>query len=905
MAGIAFVVTVSSILLFWAYFYVAQKNPQNGIHQWVTKKIAWGIPLANQLLRLTDIVYLPLMLQPSTLPEYELWIEADEMVELQKLLNEMIETEVLDNDHKIYVNATVRKDGSDYPAEIRFRGDSYMHWKNDKKSWRVKLKRGYSIEGVREFNFILPEDRGYVAEEYSNHLAREMGLDVPESGFVSLKINGVKQGVYFFIEQFGKEFLEKNELSSEANFYGENDDQQFIGGRTNLFNNLSLWQKYTSNEVEEGDAYGDLRLLMDILEARDEPQFKQKIEGILDVENVLHWQAHSVLMASIHQEFSHNVRLYFDRTRGKFRIMPWDVGQTSSEMPIDMHYSPLVTRLLSVPEFRQRRDEILWERVSDPKHLSDDLAYYDAWVDRLKPAFYRDRNKHPFNMSFSLWTKTRRTWIIERYAMVRDQLEYASTSLTAHIGGAFSTIIVKSWGFSGVTPDYARIFTKNEHAEPVVVYWDENQNEVWDDADAEVARLEWNKESKIFEGEVSGVVVTTDRRLPDEFLKPMTLEMSRKRLFLVSPWLSADEVTKVELDLKNSVSGSEIRNENRDLKFINSETFEYFDRTLETAQQTADRYPFLVREESGALTFASGTVEINEVVIIPKESTLNIKAGTTLKMGPGASLVSYGKVFMEGTSTSPIRVVAKDPSKAWGAWALLDHGADGSRISHAEFEGGGEAFINGVFFSGMVAVHFADVEIDHVRFANARGDDGLNIKNARASIKNSLFERNGFDGLDLDFITGGVVENNRFVQNGNDGMDVGGGKVALKDNVVEGSGDKCISIGENASPFVVNNRLSGCNIGIAIKDSSRPKIINVTVSGNKVGIHLYEKKDIFGGGNGMVLNSILWDNEVEIEQDEESDLKIRNSIVRGGYAGEGNRSTRLAAEEELTLGYQP
>lgn len=880
-------------MVFTGYFYVAGQNPDSGVHRWMVKKVDWMIPLANKMLRLTDIVYIPWMFGPSDLPHYEIWIEDQDMRLLQKNLVNIIEEGVLDNENKMSVDMVMRFNDEILPGKIRLRGDSFMHWVNDKNSWRIKLKKGATLDGMRTFNLIIPEDRGYLAEEYSNYLARDMGLDVPQSGFVTVDINGKSQGVYFMIEQFGAEMLEKEELVSESNFYGENDDQELAGGGINLFNNLSLWKKYTEDPNEGMKSYADLRLLLDLLDIEDNDIFTQRAERILDIENLLRWQAHSVLMSSTHQEFSHNIRLFFDRTRGKFKIMPWDVGQASPDLPIDIHYSPLVTRLLDVPEYRQRRDEILWERVSNPEYLAKDLAYWDDCYKRVRSPFYRDRQKYVFNLGFDLWTKTRRRWIIERYEKVKEYLEHAHGSLVAEVGSPVSAITVKGWGSAAVRVDKITVKAMTESRAPAALYWDKNKNQTWDNADPYVGSLEWDESAQNFKGNPDTVLVVTRRLLEDRgnAQTPFILKSQREKIFVVSEWLTPKTLVDLEVDLSNAVTGENIKDENKDMKLVNKETFSALEQSFETAEQILARHPFLTKEGPDTLAFPQGVVDVNQTLIIPGGVTVLIKPGTTVRMGPNVTFLSYGKVFMRGTAEQPITVTART-DEPWGVWALLDHGADKSEIRYTAFEHGSEAYLNGVYFSGMLATHFADITVDHSRFALAHGDDGANIKNAVAHITSSRFERNNFDGLDLDFLIGGMVSGNVFSENGNDGIDLGGGTVTVYGNRVKNSKDKCLSIGEKATPVIYNNVFTGCDTGVAIKDSAEPLLLNNTITGNHIGIASYQKKPIFGGGRGRVSDAFIWDNEVAIELDDKSTISIQNSSIEGGYEGEGNVAIR-------------
>ena len=179
-----------------------------------------------------------------------------------------------------------------------------------------------------------------------------------------------------------------------------------------------------------------------------------------------------------------------------------------------------------------------------------------------------------------------------------------------------------------------------------------------------------------------------------------------------------------------------------------------------------------------------------------------------------------------------------------------------------------------------------DLTLERCTIENAQADDGVNVKFAQATIKNSIFRRQSSDALDLDFVSG-TVSGNSFLENGNDGIDLSGSEVRIENNVMRGSGDKGVSVGEASKPVIVNNLIINGNIGIEVKDLSEATIGNVTIVGNKVGLNAYRKKEIFGGGYGRVYNSIIWNNEAAVEHDEFSSFEISSSVVAGGFGGRG------------------
>ncbi|PIZ81356.1 MAG: hypothetical protein COY02_02460 [Parcubacteria group bacterium CG_4_10_14_0_2_um_filter_41_6] len=102
-----------------------------------------------------------------------------------------------------------------------------------------------------------------------------------------------------------------------------------------------------------------------------------------------------------------------------------------------------------------------------------------------------------------------------------------------------------------------------------------------------------------------------------------------------------------------------------------------------------------------------------------------------------------------------------------------------------------------------------------------------------------------------------------------------GSSVLIKNNKIERSGDKCISIGERTINTVVfNNILDNCHIGVEVKDGSITPIINSIIKNNDIGVNAYMKKAIYlTGGTANVYNSVFENNQTQTQKDENSEIQ--------------------------------
>lgn len=338
-------------------------------------------------------------------------------------------------------------------------------------------------------------------------------------------------------------------------------------------------------------------------------------------------------------------------------------------------------------------------------------------------------------------------------------------------------------------------------------------------------------------------------------------------------------------ELKGELEEDQYEEININSGFNYNYPFKYFTNISASKEQFLEKYPvFKSTDQENVITLDTATHKIKSDIVISKELTLALQPGTTLKFAKGVSLVSYGKIIAKGTKENPIVFTAEDKGKPWGVLGLLREDSTGE-FENCLFEYGGEAYINGVYFSGMLSAHYTQsisVRNSVFQYASRKnGDDALNFKNTLGTVEKSYFYKNSFDAIDFDFMEeGSKIIGCSFLENGNDGMDISGSKnVILSNNKIEKSGDKGISLGEEAEVLISNNIIEKNNHGVAVKDLSKAKIENNNIIKNKIGVSAYNKKEIFGGGNIAVYNTLLEDNKLDFgrEKIDQKDDRSENS----------------------------
>jgi len=258
----------------------------------------------------------------------------------------------------------------------------------------------------------------------------------------------------------------------------------------------------------------------------------------------------------------------------------------------------------------------------------------------------------------------------------------------------------------------------------------------------------------------------------------------------------------------------------------------------------------VVDKKSKIITLKSNTYKIKSNLYFPCDYSLVIEAGSKFFLDKDVSLFFTNSVRMVGTESNKISINATDENQKWGALIFLPNSQPNTfnkiKIHNFSASNGSGSFGFGRFFSGMLSILGASVDINNLFLSDNGDDDLLNIINSNIDIENIEFHNAFADGLDCDWCEGKIhsIKVNRAGVNG-DGLDFSYSTVDIEDAEVYNIGDKGISVGERSNVNIKNLKVENAIIGVASKDSS-----NVYLNGGrfvKVEIPLttYIKKLIF------------------------------------------------------------
>ena len=407
--------------------------------------------LAVSLSHISDVLFLPYYFMPTRLPEYGLTMTFVNMDELNQALGEWDPDilEPLPNDRKIYTKAKFTADGETYNVDVRYRGDSPLHWAYFKKSWLIRFDDGKLFRGMSRLQLNVPEADSFYASLMNSHRAKKLGLISEGPFFVRLSLDGYDQGVYVASEDTTDEWAEKRALLGHVITY--NGDGQDTTTTVWDEKNIARWEPDTLAASYSADA---ITALQQILTRADDETFRELAPTLIDLDSFYRWNIVEVMTWKHEQSDvppSNNTKLFFDETTGKFSIIPHHLGIRERGTPVSEYEKEtplLAARILGIPEFLKERNRPLEEYLKN--ETAEDLKYYDDLVSSTRREFLGDFAKTSTSLEYLAEVRRIRSVMEENAAAARGELSRSYPPFTSGISARNLSLTKNYAGFAQV-----------------------------------------------------------------------------------------------------------------------------------------------------------------------------------------------------------------------------------------------------------------------------------------------------------------------------------------------------------------------------------------------------------------------------------------------------------------------
>lgn len=768
--------------------------------------------------------YIDLMLSGSDLKDL------DNQIEFFKDLGH------IKDEFTIWRKAKIRLPNEELKIKYKLHGTSATDLRRSNKNFSLRVKHkkeGPYLENMREYTLKNFVDSLSISTVAINKAAHDFGLISPHGRMVILRINGVNVGLFMLVEHHDKEWFERIHGITNYSIIKSNDDwdrkerSSWSGHDSDsdlLINNKEI---SGSSELEQ-ISLGRLKSLLDSVDNNDLESFK----SLVDLDYLAKFMAFNTIINNNHHTSGDNLKYIYDFSSGKFKFL-FRIEDTlirmrggiadfnsiwSNSNQVDTPTNKVFEALLRDSSFRFKRDKYLLHLLDNREGLIKELesTFQENYPTVLSSKLSLQRYKYNKNNFFKD--------LNYNLDLIHNYLNYNKVFVSIN-----------------ETNDIKELSIFNDSFSPLVL------------------------DSLILDEDLTK---KDDNELKvSEILPSPNLDRNLLPLNIVSNIVLDTKSRFKGFKFKNYLTGKEVAQNNIYINRFVSESKKGRTEFIGTLQRNNISYKL----DSNNLLIKKGTYAIREDIIFPEGISTVIEEGTVLRLDKEVSILFQGNFTAIGTKGDPIIVKRLNKKHPFGTFAALGHEDPLSFVAENFFiEGGSERILNGVQFTGQLSIHNSIVNLKRVKVSKSISDDGLNVRNGKVKIQDSLFVDNLFDQIDLDFCTG-EVSNNLFSypqiansDNNGDGLDVSGSKLQVFRNTYKGFKDKSMSVGERSYVLVDENVFIANKSAIAIKDASKAFILNNDFRDNDLRFHMFIKKPFFEEPSIFLLDKPK-ENTIEIE----------------------------------------
>ena len=321
-----------------------------------------------------------------------------------------------------YLKGDVTIDGvTSTNVGIKFKGNSSYSNPSTKKPFKIDMNEfvsGQDVDGLKKFNLNNGfKDPSFMREKIALDFYNEHGLAAPRCAYTRVYINGTYWGLYMFVEEANKTFLDDDNRfgNKQGNFFkgDPSGDLKWMGSTPS-----SYYSKYELHTNETANDWTDLVNLIDNIN-NSGANFYDSLETVLNTNTFIrHWAAMNMFVnLDAYIGSGHNYFIYHDTLSNKFEWVTWDVnesfgnfnmGMTTTQLKnLSMFYvstpsssRPLVQNMLTIPAYKSTLVDVICQWVQyDFSNAALD-SKIDSLANAIRTDVYADAIKFYSNADF-------------------------------------------------------------------------------------------------------------------------------------------------------------------------------------------------------------------------------------------------------------------------------------------------------------------------------------------------------------------------------------------------------------------------------------------------------------------------------------------------------------------------
>ncbi len=763
------------------------------------------------------------------------------------------------------VPGRVTYQGKTVDVDFRLMGDGIDHIRSEKWSFRITVKKGEKLFGMKSFSIQNPWTRNYVNEFIYHSTLKREGLISLRYEYVAVVVNGKEKGIYTLEESFDKELIENNNrregpiirfseekiwedlLQNKPLFKDTKSFYEYVGDKfLELYytNNIDAFK--TTSIIEDSTKSAQFEIARSLLESWR--LGKLKTHEVFDTEQLARYFAVATLLGAQHGSQATKIRFYYNPITSRLEPIGYN-GYCISNYGVIEEFTPkcfyfsgqyktdydcyglegYYDSLFNDGVFFEKYIQEL-ERVSEKSYLDSLLKDLDDEIKKNVNMIHKDTPHYHYSDEF-----------------FHDNRLYIQNTLNP----------VKSINpyFDGESSDGESIVLSvgNIYYLPIEIL-----NVVYNDS----IYFDLKDKKVVLQPRITNDTVNYAKI---EFKTPRNFEFGKNPNLKVNYKIFGSSVVKNESVLPWQYLKESFQEEDFIRKKPNIEEKEFLE--INTISKT--------------INIKKGSWILNDSLIIPEGFTVFAGEGTTLDLVNNSTILSYSNFRFSGSKENPIKITSSDKT---GNGLVIMKTKKENLFQNVLFEKLTNPSKNNWELTGAITFYEAPFKFDNVIIRGMMAEDSLNGVSSKYEIKNSVFEDCFSDCFDDDFGEGSI-ESSLFRNSGNDGLDVSGSVVNITNIKISNPGDKGVSVGEKSNVFMSDVEVDGGYICVASKDQSEANIKSIDISNCKYGFAIYQKKAEFGPSSINAINVNVFSIENKYIVERGSNLLVDGKIILGSKFG--------------------
>lgn len=722
-----------------------------------------------------------------------------------------------------FVPASLMMEQQEYPIKIRLKGDRYIHISDPHKwSFRIHIKGEHALRGMKYFSLHRAGARNYLYEWIFHRFLKKEGFIALRYEFVELMLNGKSLGVYAMEEHFDKRLVEHNQFRNGPILKLDED-------LTGDVLNMSVCRPFREEEWTDSTQQILLERACSRLEAFRRGE--ASIPDVFDVDKMATFFAITDILSVRHGSFWKSLRFYFN-----------PVSDRLEPIGFDGHFHSEVTPGFFLAAQSSQRPHVPFHR----EHIS--------WYDHV---FFPSDTVEP--IFFTAYVKA-----LERFSSgdhIKDFFEEIEPELQLNLSRIYSDYPTEADHLFWYGPDM-HFFSKDFFFEKQTFIQTELHPfkhmvlAFQDSCDGNVLQFEVSNVHTLPQHIKTLYIDSLQFSFPDPpILLPRNLSdyiqhtPGYQRIsFPLPEQINWHDSLWQHVRIGYSVLGVEGEQITRIAPWRRQALTASVPNLMHRTP-THQQFGFIQTDETQQKIFIQeGKWDIGKDLVFPPGYTIIAGPRLRINLRDGASILSYSPLIWKGSRESPIRITNEDGS---GEGLFLFRTDSMSYLSHVVFSRMAPPQSSTWGLTGAVSVYESPVMFEEVHWQSCSGEDALNLIRSRFEMSYCYFDQTESDAMDVDFCVGEMREC-WFTSAGNDALDLSGSTVSIAGLTIEKTGDKGISIGEDARIEAQQIFIAHSKTGIAVKDHSSLHAHQIRLDSCQIGWAVYQKKPEYGGASSYI-----------------------------------------------------